>query len=168
MIDLLDKELLNVFYYSDVNCDRCTTKSVRINGRLYDKHGIDCAVSGVALLYKVYDPSINHNKYVILIGTARQNPYDTVINEEIGYEIAMENALINPSMVVEYTDKVDDDVVYRLLESYIYGLPVQFIKTKTEIELEGKSVKDYNRYINNSYYDEYYKDFKKIFMIEDE
>ena len=166
MVDLLAKELFNIFYYSDVNSDRSTTKSVRINGRLYDKHGIDCAVSAIALLYKVYDPSINHNKYVILIGAARQNPYDTVIDEDTGYELAMENTLINPAMTVEYNDKVDDDVIYSLLTSYVSGLPVQFVKTKTEIELEGKNVKDYNRGIDNSYYDNYYKDFLKIFSVE--
>ena len=166
MIDWLDKELINIFYYSDVNEDRRTTKSVRINGRLYDKHGVDCAISAVALYYKVYDPSINHYKYVILIGIARQNPYDTNIDEETGFELATENAMINPVVTIEYNDNVKDDVIYSLIGSYVCGLPVQFVKTKTEIESEGKNVKDYNRGIDNSYYDKYYKYFRNIFFKE--
>jgi len=164
MIDWSDKELVNIFYYSNVNCDRHATKSVRINGRLYDKHGVDCAITAAALLYKVYDPSINHYKYAILVGIARQNPYDTVIDEETGFEIAIENAMINPVMTIEYNNEVKEDVVYGLLDSYVNGLSVQFIKTKTEIESEGKNIKDYNRGIDNSYYDNYYKEFKNIFF----
>ena len=164
MIDWLDKELVGIYYYSNVNENRKTTKSVRINGRLYDKHGTDCAVTVVGLLYKVYDPSINHNKYAILVGTARQNPYDTVIDVETGVEIATENAMINPVMNAEYNEEVNEDTMYSLLEAYVSGLPIQFIKTKTEIELEGKDIKNYNRGIDNSYYDNYYKEFRNIFF----
>lgn len=164
MIDWLSKELVGIYYYSNVNEDRNTTKSVRINGRLYDKHGTDCAVTAVGLLYKVYDPSINHNKYAILVGTARQNPYDTVVDIETGIEIATENAMINPVMNVEYNEQVNEDTVYSLLDAYVSGLPIQFVKTHTEILSEGKDINNYNRGINNTYYDNYYKDFKKIFL----
>ena len=99
-----------------------------------------------------------------MVGIARQNPYDTVIDEETGFEIAIENAMINPVMTIEYNNEVKEDVVYGLLDSYVNGLPVQFIKTKTEIESEGKNIKDYNRGIDNSYYDNYYKEFKNIFF----
>jgi len=164
MVDWLMKELISVCSYSDINEDRTCTKSVRINGRLYDKHGVDCATTAVALLYKVYDPSIKLNKYAVLIGIARQNPYDTVLNKEIGEEIAMENAMMNPVMQVEFPDEVDEQTLYNLMYSYILGLPTQFVKTRQEIDEEGKDLSNYNRNIRDDEYLSYYNDFKNIFF----
>ena len=137
---------------------------MRINGRLYDKHGVDCATTAVALYYKVYDPSFKHYKFAILVGIARQHPNDSTITEEIGEEIATENAMIDPVMVIEYPHKVHDDIIYNLLESYVGGLPIQFVKTRSEIKAEGKDVTLYNRgTIKDEYYKDYYKEIKKIY-----
>ena len=165
MLDWSMKELVSIYSYSNANEDRKCTKSVRINGRLYEKHGVDCATTVAALLYKVYDPSVKCNKFAVLVGIARQNPYDTVLKEEIGEEIAIENAMMSPVMQVEFPNEVDENTIYCLVRSYILGLPTQFVKTRQEIEEEGKDISKYNRNIrNNGYYDEYYKEFKNIFF----
>lgn len=166
MIDWLSKELVSVYSYDNIDEDRKCTKSVRINGRLYDKHGEDCATTAIALVYKVFDPSINHNKYAVVIGVARQNPYDNVINKEIGQEIAMENALMNPVLQTEFPEKVNENIIYCLMRSYVIGLPVQQIKTHQEILAEGKNIQDYERNITikDKYYEDYYKEFRNIFI----
>lgn len=167
MLDWLTKELVGVYYSTNINDDRKCTKSVRINGRLYDKHGINCATTAIALVYKVNDPCINHNKYVLLLGVARQSPYDTVLDKELGFEIAMENAMLDPVMKVEYSSPIDVHVIKRLLTSYVSGLEVKFVKTRAEILEEKKDMSIYqrnNKIVDNQYYNDYYKDFKKIFL----
>ena len=94
MLDWTKKKLVRKYHYSNVNDDRQCIKSVNINGRLYDKHGVDCATTAVALEYKVYDPSVKQFKIAILVGIARQNPGDIVLDKELGIEIATTNAMI--------------------------------------------------------------------------
>jgi len=162
MINWSMKELMSIYSYSNINDDRKCTKSVRINGRLYDKHGVDCATTAVALVYKVFDPSIKRSKFAVLVGIARQSPGDTVLIPEIGEEIATENAMINPVMMIEYSNKPNDDTIYNLVSSYIIGLPIQFVKTKEELQNSGRDINQYNRNIRKvKYYDNYYDNFKK-------
>lgn len=165
MIDWLMKTLVNSYSYSNINDDRKCKKSVRINGRLYDKYGVDCATTIVALVYKVYSPSINNINYVVSFGIARQNPCDNILDKETGEEIATENAMFNPIMVTKYNDMPEEYTIDMLMRSYISGLPIQFVKTRQEILEEGKDLSQYNRNIrnNNDSYQEYYKDFKNIF-----
>lgn len=164
MLDWSTKTLVRKYYYSNINDDRECTKSVRINGRLYDKHGVDCATTLVALVYKVFDPSVKHNKTIVLVGIARQNPGDTVLDLDYGIEVATENAMIDPVMKVEYNDDINDNVVYCLLKSYILGLPVKFVKTKQELQEEGKDLNMFDRKKTENYYNNYYNDFKKLFL----
>ena len=49
MLDWTKKKLVRKYHYSNVNDDRQCIKSVNINGRLYDKHGVDCATTAVSL-----------------------------------------------------------------------------------------------------------------------
>lgn len=165
MIDWLTKELINEWYWNNIDEDRSCIKSERINGRLYDKYGVDCATTAVGFEYKVFDPSINKYKYAILIGFARQNPGDTVLNKKTGYEIASENALINPSIMLVEDNEATEDFIYSIIDAYVLSLPIKFIKTKSELIKENKDLNIYNRGKNaNDYYSNYYCDFKKKFM----
>lgn len=166
MLDFLRKKFIGQYVYSNIDSDRQCVKSVRINGRLYDKHGIDCATTFAALVYKVPVYGVKQFKYVILIGIARQNPCDNVLDKKIGTEIAIENAMINPVMSVQYSDDVTEEIIYELVSSYSAGLPIQFVKTRQEIVEEGKDLLDYERKVNHdsAYYDKYYADFKNIFF----
>ena len=165
MIDWLTKELINEWYWSNIDEDRSCIKSERINGRLYNKYGVDCATTAIAFEYKVYDPSDNNYKYAILVGFARQNPGDTVLDEEIGYEIASENALINPSIMLIENNEATEDFIYCIIEAYVLSLPIKFIKTKSELINEKKNLNLYNRGKKvNDYYLNYYNDFKVSFL----
>lgn len=164
MLDWTKKKLVRKYHYTNAYDDRNCVKSVNINGRLYDKHGVDCATTAVALEYKVYDPSVKHFKTAILVGIARQNPGDFIINEETGIEIATTNAMINPIMTFEYPKRPSEKIIYYLLASYVLGLPIQFIKTAKELADEGKNLNDYARFLKQDDYTAYYSDFKKIFL----
>ena len=161
MLDWTNKKLVRKYHYTNANDDRNCVKSVNINGRLYDKHGVDCATTMVALEYKVYDPSIKQFKTAILFGIARQNPGDIVIDEELGIEIATTNAMINPIMTIEYPKHPSERVIYYLMSSYVLGLPIQFIKTSKELVEEGKDLNQYSRCLKHDYYSGYYSDLKK-------
>ena len=168
MLDFLRKKFIKQYVYSNIDSDRQCVKSVRINGRLYDKYGVDCATTFVALVYKVPVYGVKQFKYTILVGIARQNPCDNVLDKNIGIEIATENALADPIMSVIYSSEVDENVIYNLISSYSDGLPIQFVKTRQEIINEGKNLSDYVRKTNDNskYYDIYYSKFKNIFFNE--
>jgi len=168
MLDFLRKKFIGQYVYSNIDADRQCVKSVRINGRLYDKHGVDCATTFAALVYKVPVYGVKQFKYVILVGIARQNPCDNVLDKEVGAEIAIENAMTDPVMTVQYSDEVTEETIYELVSSYSVGLPIQFVKTRQEIVNEGKDLFNYERKVNNNsaYYDKYYAEFKNIFFAE--
>jgi len=166
MLDFLRKKFIGQYVYSNIDENRQCVKSVRINGRLYDKYGVDCATTFAALVYKVPVCGVKQFKYVILIGMARQNPCDNVLDKKIGAEIALENAWSNPVMSVQYSDNVTEKTIYELISSYSVGLPIQFVKTRQEIVEEGKDLSNYERKVchDSAYYDKYYADFKNIFF----
>lgn len=167
MLDWLSKELLETYCFSNIDEDRTRSKEVIINGRPYIKYGVECATTVVALKYKVFDPSINRHKFAILYGIARQNPGDLIITAEEGKEIAMENALINPVMKVEYMNDPDAFTVNLFMRAYVAGLSVKFVNTKQELKSLNKDLKLYNRKTgmkSNEYYHQYYVDFRNKFM----
>lgn len=163
-LDFLRKTLIGEYVYSNIDEDRNCTKSVRINGRLYDKHGVDCATTAVAFLYKVPVFGVKQFKTVILVGIARQNPCDLIISKNTGIEEAKKNALMDPVAIIEYNQTPQDSAIMLMLQSYVVGLPVQMIKTTDEIKLQEKDLTKYSRQQKpNKYYDEYYKEaFEKI------
>lgn len=164
MLDLLRKELIDEYYFSTVNKDRKSIKQERINGRLYEKYGVECAVTLYAMKYKVPIPGNKQFKYVVTIGLAKQHPCDSIISLEEGIEIAKTNALTNPIFSMTFDEDVDKDTIVMMMSSYYAcNIPVQFVKTTQEIKAQSKDKNQYNR-INNDYYDDYYKDFRKLFM----
>lgn len=164
-MDFVQKELVGIYYYTNVDEDRDGVKSVSINGREYLKFGTVVATTAVSLQYKVFNPSVKHSEYITLIGVARQNPGDITLNKELGYEMAMENALINPVMTAKYTRKNDEKAINNLMKAYVAGLSESFIKTRQEIEASGNDISRFNRNTRNDgdYYADYYKEYKKIF-----
>ena len=74
--DFLTKNLVRTFDWNDLNQNRSIFGEVCINGRKYLKTGVATATTVVGNLYLVYDRSVKHNKYVLLVGIARQHPND--------------------------------------------------------------------------------------------
>ena len=69
--------------WNNIKRNREEFKEERINGRLYVKYGINCATTVSYFIYKVYDPSVESFKYAYMLGVARQNPGDTVIDKDL-------------------------------------------------------------------------------------
>ena len=151
------KELVNTFAYTTATQNRDVCTEVSINGRRYDKYGTLQAVAFVGNLYKVDIPGEGYYprelvpnkkinpKYVLTIGMSKQHPYDTKINKELGYEIANENAMMNPIMIIEVQGKFNYRRFKNIIENYLANMNLEFIKTRQEIINEGKNPKDYNR-----------------------
>lgn len=161
-MDFLTKELIGVYSYTNMNEDRTDVKRVVIKGRTWLKTGTATATTVVSLLYKSYNPSVKRNEYVVLMGVARQNPGDVVLDKEHGYEVAMENALMSPVAIYNFEHEIDKDFIDSMMKNYVMSLPVKFIKTRQEL---GKDINNYDRNNRNKsdYYAQYYKEFKKIF-----
>jgi len=154
----LFKELVNTFTYTTATQNRDVYADVSINGRRYRKYGTLQAVTFVGNLYKVgctgegYWPkedgpirTSKNEKTVLVIGMSKQHPYDTKVNKELGYEIATENMLTNPVIMIEVQGKFNKRRFVDIVESYLDTMKLEFIKTKGEIIAEGKNPKNYNR-----------------------
>lgn len=155
-MDFLTKELVDTIHYSDVKKDRYHTRKIVINGRPYVKIGNRTATSVIVLLYKVFNPSVEHSEYLALMGVARQNPKDINITVEEGYEVAYENALISPVATVKYINKPSKIDILNLIDVYYNTLPQEFEYTQKELLEMGEYVSKLD------YYDEYYNGYKKL------
>lgn len=142
MENLLNKELVRSFDWSDYGQNRSIEKRVKINGRTYYKQGTYTATSIVGDLYKVYDQSDEQFNYLLLIGVARQHPNDEKISFAEGIERAALNAKMNPNMIFKFAHKVNWDFFREIAENYVYNyLPKELIRTKEEILLNKGSKK---------------------------
>ena len=154
--NFLFKEKVNTFVYTTATQNRDVYTDVSINGRRYRKYGTLQAVAFVGNLYKVGVPGEGYlkddgpvqnrnDKYVLVIGMSKQHPYDTKVNKDLGYEIATENMLTDPIMMIEVQGKFNYYRFKNIVENYLNTMKLEFIKTKAEIIAEGKDPKNYNR-----------------------
>ena len=154
--NFLFKEKVNTFAYTTATQNRDVYTDVSINGRRYRKYGTLQAVAFVGNLYKVGVPGEGYlkddvpvqnrnDKYVLVIGMSKQHPYDTKVNKDLGYEIATENMLTDPIMMIEVQGKFNYYRFKNIVENYLNTMKLEFIKTKAEILAEGKDPKNYNR-----------------------
>lgn len=140
-IDFLTKELVNTFTYTTINRDREVCTDVMIDGRMYTKYGKLQAVTIVGNLYQ--DEEGNR---LLTCGVARQHPCDSKIDKHIAYEIAQERAVAEPDIVITTVpNHITRYNFQRMMEWYIDGMDLQFIKTAEEIEKSGLDKNLYNR-----------------------
>jgi hypothetical protein len=132
MLDYNTKELIRTYHYNTAKEDRYYVKREVINGRTYDKYGVATVISMVVDLWKVYDPSVKLYKFVYVGGVSRQHPNDSQIDLEVGYELAHENAFVNPVFKMEFNAPIETNLVVTMMENYICGLPIEFIRTREE------------------------------------
>ena len=57
-LDFLRKDLVETFYFTNVNDNRTYVNREIVNGREVDVRGQVCATTLIGLLYRVYDPSV--------------------------------------------------------------------------------------------------------------
>ena len=135
-MNILTKELLATWSYSTMSHDRSGYKFVKMSGRDYIKLGIYQAVTLVGNLYEVYDADVKQCKKVLFVGVARQHPRDLNARKEIGYEVANENAYINPQIVMEVGPNFTAYNFREFSKNYIDSLDLNFVATPAELEEE--------------------------------
>ena len=137
--DFLTKNLVRTFDWNDLGKNRSISEEVCINGRKYLKTGVATATTVVGNLYLVYDRSVKHNKYVLLVGIARQHPNDLHIKRNEGIEIANLKSLDTPVMQIEFDHEVTWDEFKQLAEWYVEYQTPRFLKTSEEIKQSRKN-----------------------------
>lgn len=137
--DFLNKNLVRTFNWDDLCQNRSISEEVFINGREYLKTGVATATTIVGNLYLVYDQSVKHNKYVLLVGIARQHPDDLQVKRSEGIEIANLKSLDTPVMQIEFDHEVTWDEFKELAEWYVAYQQPRFIQTSEEIDQRRKN-----------------------------
>jgi hypothetical protein len=163
-MDFENKTLVGEYSYTDANKDRNYSKCVLINGRKYIKLGVKTATTVVAFQYKVFNPSINRSEYVTLMGVARQHAGDAKISLEEGYEIAATNAMISPIATFKFPKKCSEYTIRHLMMCYVDELPVNFVKTKEELDENNVDFRMFERSLKSKDKDfiKYYNDVRNL------
>ena len=121
----LTKEFVTSYFYDNCSLDRFVCKPVKYMGRTYNKIGQETASTVVGNIYKVFDPSLKLNKYLMIVGVARQHPNDNVAKRDIGVEIASENAMMSPKLI-------SLDEFKEFAKMYISTFNTEFVRTADE------------------------------------
>ena len=137
--DFLTKNLIRTFDWNNLGQNRSTLEEVCINGRKYVKTGVTTATTVVGNLYVVYDQSVKRNKYVLLVGIARQHPNDLQVKRNEGIEIANLKSLDTPVMQIEFDHEVTWDEFEELVEWYVKYQTPRYLKTADEIRQINKN-----------------------------
>lgn len=139
--DFLTKTIVDSFSYTTSTQNRDSYTTVNINGREYVKYGTLQAVTIIGNLYEDC-----YNNRILICGISKQHPYDTKVDKEMGYEIAMEKAMDDPDIVLYNVPEYMDNFSFRqMVAPYIDSMKLEFIKTRQEIIKNGDDPKKYNR-----------------------
>lgn len=134
-LDFLRKDLVETFYFTNVNDNRTYVNREIVNGREVDVRGQVCATTLIGLLYRVYDPSVESYKYILHVGVANKGNADAVVDVDEEYEEAYINALMNPQ--IQYV--IGDD--YTSFDWKVFSLsilstqPKRFVLTDEEVRI---------------------------------
>ena len=131
--DFLTKTLVRSFDWNDMKEDRSICEQVCINGRDYIKMGVATSTTVVGNLYLVEDQSVKQNKYVLLVGIARQHPCELNVRRGEGVEIANIKALNSPVMQIEFDHEVTWDEFKELADWYVAWQTPKMLKTAEEL-----------------------------------
>ena len=134
-LDFLRKDLVETFYFTNVNDNRTYVNREIVNGREVNVRGQVCATTLIGLLYRVYDPSVESYKYILHVGVANQGNADAVVDVDEEYEEAYINALMNPQ--IQYV--IGDDYTsfdWKVFSSAILSTqPKRFVLTDEEVRI---------------------------------
>lgn len=131
--DFLTKTLVRSFDWNDMKHDRSMHEQVCINGRNYIKMGVSTSTTVVGNLYLVEDQSVKQNKYVLLVGIARQHPNELNVRRSEGVEIANLKALNSPVMQIEFDHEITWPEFEELAEWYVSWQTPKMLKTSEEL-----------------------------------
>lgn len=132
----LEKELVKTFYWSSINTNRESQKDVCIDGRWYIKLGVEQAVTFAGKLYKSFNSKLKLSEYVLHVGIAKQHPEDFNIDKNVAFEIAQENALMNPSMIIKVNRNFKYSDFEAIVIAYFNSMSLKFVKTRQEVKAQ--------------------------------
>ena len=132
--DFLTKTLVRSFDWNDMKEDRSMYEQVCINGRDYIKMGVATSTTVVGNLYLVEDRSVKQNKYVLLVGIARQHPKELNVKRSEGVDFANHKALNSPVMQIEFDHEVTWDEFKELADWYVAWQTPKMLKTNEELK----------------------------------
>lgn len=139
--DFLTKTLVDSFSYTTSTQDRETYTEERINGRKVLKFGTLQAVTVVGNLYEDC-----YGNRILMCGVSKQHPCDSKCNKQLAYETAQAHALFKPDIVINTVPKYMNSINFRnMVEWYVDGMDLCFLKTTQEIINSGDDPKKYNR-----------------------
>lgn len=139
--DFSTKELVETLAYTTMSQDRKRYTDVKIDGRQYRKFGTVQALTFVGNVYEDH-----RGRRAMCVGVAKQHPGDAKCDKQLAYEAAQMHAMVCPDLVMytvpEHLTKYNFSKMMRWYEDMF---DVEFIKTKKELENQGKCPQTYNR-----------------------
>ena len=133
--DFLSKELVKTLSYTTASQDREAYSNVVINGRKYFKTGTLQAVTVVCNIYKIYNTNSEMTEYWAHMGLSKQHPTDIMVDKNLGYEVAYENALNNPFCIMQVNKSFGENTFRDMIRPYIEDMDLEYIKTPEEINI---------------------------------
>ena len=133
--DFLNKELVKTLSYTTASQNREAYSNEVINGRNYIKTGTLQAVTVVCNIYKIYNSESNMTEYWAHMGLSKQHPTDIMVNKELGYEVANNNALNNPFCIIQVNKSFGEHTFRDMIRPYIDDMDLEYVKTTEEIKL---------------------------------
>ena len=133
--DFLNKELVKTLSYTTASQNREAYSNEVINGRNYIKTGTLQAVTVVCNIYKIYNSESNMTEYWAHMGLSKQHPTDIMVNKELGYEVANNNALNNPFCIIQVNTSFCEHTFRDMIRPYIDDMDLEYVKTAEEIKL---------------------------------
>lgn len=131
-----NKEFVKSFEWCDLPAVREHFTSERINGRVYVKCGRHTATTFVGNLYKLCTPSNEPNKYVLLVGIAKQHPDDINPKKSVGVELAAYRSYAEPDIILYLDDPIKQQEFNMICDTVRLISPKQFIRTEAEKALK--------------------------------
>ena len=139
--DFLTKTLVDSFSYTTSTQDRETYTEERINGRKVLKFGTLQAVTIVGNLYEDC-----YGNRILMCRVCKQHPCDSTCNKQLAYQTAQPQALFKPDIVINTVPKYMNNINFgKMVEWYVDGMALCFLKPTQEIINSGDDPKKYNR-----------------------
>lgn len=150
-LDFLNKVEVNSFVYSSVDKDNIDCKSVVIDGRAYTKWGRLQIVTFVGTMFEAKNKDTGMTEYFVTVGVSKQHPTDLVHDKKTAIEVARENSLMDPIMVMYNVSESFDTYAFKnMMDTYHSTMKLEMIMTREEKKkkLDESFKKDWEFYLN--------------------
>lgn len=142
-LDFLNKTEINSFVYSSIDKDNATCKNIVVDGRTYTKWGNLQIVTFVGMMFAAKNKDTGKTENFIMVGISKQHPQDIIHNKRIATEVARENALLNPVMILYNVSPFFDNFTFKQMMS-AYHDTMDLDMVLTHDECKKKKLEEFN------------------------